>query len=217
MAPGDASGCLRPPRGADATSKRVGAYRKPVRLFVAIELDERVRSALTGLQAALRPECDGVRWIPVSHVHVTVKFLGEVVDRNVNQVAEAVARAAAGASAFDMRIIGCGCFPPRGPVRIVWAGVEEGSGAMLQCFEALEAQLEPIGFPKERKAFAPHITIGRVREDRSGGRLRSAVEGQTFSPAEQSVSSINLMSSVLSPKGPTYTPVSIGSFGQAGR
>ncbi len=171
---------------------------------------------LARLQAALRPECDGVRWILPARVHLTVKFLGEVPDQNVNQVAEAVARAATRTAAFDIRIAGCGCFPRRGPARIVWAGVEDASGVLLQCVEAVEAELEPVGFPRERNPFSPHITIGRVREDRSGSRLRSVVQGHAFESAGQAVSSISLMSSVLSPKGPTYTAVSIGSLGETG-
>lgn len=186
-----------------------------MRLFVAIELGEHVQSMLADVQSALKPSCDGVRWIPSAQVHLTAKFLGEVPDRDVNQAAKAVARAAADATPFTMQLAGCGCFPPRGAVRIVWAGVEEASGALLQCIEAVETQLESCGFPKERKRFSPHITIGRVREDRSAGRIRSAVEAHTFSPAQQPVSSITLMSSVLSPKGPTYTPVNVTNLGPA--
>lgn len=186
-----------------------------MRLFVAIELVEQVQSMLGDVQSALKRSCDGVRWIQPALVHLTVKFLGEVPDSDVNQVADAVARAAVDATPFTMRLAGCGCFPPRGAVRIVWAGVEEASGALLQCVEAVEAQLESCGFPKERKPFSPHITIGRVREDRSAGRIRSAVEGHTLGPAQQPVSSITLMSSVLSPKGPTYTPVNVTNLGPA--
>jgi 2'-5' RNA ligase len=179
-----------------------------MRLFVAVEFSDQVRSALAKVQASLAPECDGVRWIPSHQLHLTVKFLGDVPDRDVNRVAEAVARAAAKSVPCDLEIAGCGCFPPRGQVRIVWAGGSEKTGALTRCVEAVEGELEALGFPKERRRFSAHVTIGRVREDRSGGRIRSTVEAHTFPSLEQEVSSITLMSSVLSPKGPTYTPVS---------
>ena len=186
-----------------------------MRLFIAILLSDDIRAALGKVQASLDGACRGVRWIPENQLHLTAKFLGEVPDRNVAEVAEAVARAAADAAPFDMEIAGCGCFPPRGPVRIVWVGVEEASGALLRCVEAVEGRLEEKGFPKERRPFSAHITIGRVREDRSGGRLRSVAEACTFEPMEQPVPSLTLMSSVLSPKGPTYTAVSTTSLGEA--
>jgi len=184
-----------------------------VRLFVAIEFSDRVRSVLRKVQEGLRPQCDGVRWIPAEQVHVTVKFLGEVPDKKVNDVATAVTRAVADVSPFTVEIGGCGCFPPRGRVRIVWAGMREATGELLKCAQSVEEAMADLGFPKERRRFSPHVTIGRVREDLSGGRNRSAVEAFTFEPVEQEVDSITLMSSVLSSKGPTYTPVSTTNLG----
>lgn len=188
-----------------------------MRLFVAIELSDRVRAALVKAQAALRPTCDGVRWVQTPGLHLTVKFLGEVPDGDVEDTSAAVVEAAAGAAAFDMEVAGCGCFPARGPVRIVWAGVAEPSGALERYVEALEGRLERLGFARERKAFSPHITIGRVREDRSGGRLRSTVEAFELGAMEQPVSSATLMSSVLSPKGATYAQVNRTDFGAVER
>ena len=184
-----------------------------MRLFVAIEFDERVKSVLDNVQTGLGKLCDGVRWIPPHQLHVTVKFLGEVPDPAVNEVAEAVARSAAKAAPFTMEVAGCGCFPPHGAVRIVWTGLQEPSGVLLQGAEAVESELEQIGFKRERRPISPHVTIGRVREDRSHGRIRSAVEAFTFDSVEQSVGSLTLMSSVLSPQGPTYTPVSKTALG----
>lgn len=185
-----------------------------MRLFVAITLDEAVRSALGKVQADLEGRCDGVRWIPSHQVHLTAKFLGEVPDGDVAAVGEAVAAAAVQAVPFDIQIAGCGCFPPRGQVRIVWVGAAEPTGALLRCVEAVECELERLGYAKERRRFSPHLTIGRVREDRSGGRIRAAVDAETLQSLEQSVSSLTLMSSVLSPKGPTYTPVATANLGK---
>ena len=185
-----------------------------MRLFVAIELDDPIRFSLSSAQAQLTRQCDGVRWVPAHQLHVTVKFLGEVRDPDVSGVADAVARAAVQAAPFSMAIAGCGCFPKRGPVRIVWAGLIEESGALLQCVEAVERELEPIGFARERRPFSPHITIGRVREDRSGGQIRAAAEALTMDAGVQSVDSLTLMSSVLSPKGPTYSAVSRTNLGE---
>lgn len=184
-----------------------------MRLFVAIELSEPVRSVLAKVQADLRAGCDGVRWIPSHQLHLTVKFLGEVPDRDVDKVATAVAQAAKQGGPFELQIAGCGCFPPKGPVRIVWAGGREPSGVLLTCVDALEDKLESLGFARERKRFSPHITIGRVREDRSGGRIRDTVVAQRLDEVRESVTVLTLMSSVLSPKGPTYTPVNKTDLG----
>lgn len=190
-----------------------------MRLFVAILLDEAVREALRRVQESLRKRCADVRWTPPHQVHLTVKFLGEVADRRVSEVAGAIDRAAKGSSPFTMTVSGTGCFPPRGAARIVWAAAEEPSGAMVACVAAVEEELARLGFAKESRPFAAHLTIGRVREDRSGGAIREAVLKAAYAPVEQNVDRLTLMSSVLSPKGPTYTPVHtavLGGRGDAG-
>ena len=158
-----------------------------MRLFVAIQLSDEVRSALMAMQHTLRRRCDGVRWTRPEQLHLTLKFLGEVLDAEVSGVAEAVERAAGRAKRFEISLNGSGCFPPQGPVRIVWVGVEEDSGELARCAQAMETELERIGFARERRPFSPHITIGRVREARSKGRTRSATEAHALRPVEQAV------------------------------
>jgi 2'-5' RNA ligase len=81
-------------------------------------------------------------------------------------------------------------------------------GLLSRCVETVAVSLEGIGFPRERRTYSPHITLGRVREDRSGGRVRSAVDRAESPAVGQSVDSIVVMSSVLSREGPAYSVVS---------
>lgn len=180
-----------------------------MRLFVAIELTEPMRAALGSLQSALRPRCEGVRWIPVEQLHLTLKFIGEVREGDVPRMGEAIRRVAENTRSSWMELAGCGCFPPRGPVRIVWAGIREESDTLVRCAAEVSAALEPFGVEPERQRFSPHITVGRVREDRTGGALRAEVGRATVPIRRQDLASLTLMSSVLSPKGPTYAPVAV--------
>lgn len=186
-----------------------------MRLFVAIELTDEVREALTEVQSALGRTAEGVRWVRAEQLHLTVKFLGETPDAEVARAAEAVARSAARAKPFEMGLTDSGCFPPRGPVRIVWAGMHDPSGSLLECVNAVEEEMEGIGFPRESRPFSPHITIGRAREGRSSDGTRSAVEGVKMERVGQLVNELTLMSSVLSPKGPSYSVVSRARLGAA--
>ena len=184
-----------------------------MRLFVAIELDEANRSRLAKLHGSLERKCPGVRWVQEHQLHMTVKFLGDVPDGQVPDVSAALELAGSSAKPFAMDLQGAGCFPPRGSVRIVWSGATETSGALIQCVAAAEEELESLGFPRERKPFSPHITIGRVRSDDSNGRIRSAVDAAAYENMAQTVKSLTLMSSVLSPKGPAYSVVGRANLG----
>lgn len=197
-----------------------------MRLFVAIELTDEVRDALREVQGALGRAADGVRWVRPEQLHLTVKFLGETPDVEVPRVAEAVARSAARSRAFEMQLTECGCFPPRGPVRIVWVGTHDGSGALQECVNAVEEEMDGIGFPKESRPFSAHLTIGRrvsrnTRErcgegyfERSASGIRAAVERCMVKPVRQSVGELILMSSVLSPKGSLYSVVTKAKLGK---
>jgi len=187
-----------------------------MRLFAAFLLSESVRSELSRAAAKLARACGGVRWVPAEQLHVTVKFLGDVPDRDVARVVEAMKEGAERAEAFEFGIAGCGCFPPRGPVRIVWAGASEGSEAMTHAANAICEALEAMGFAPESRAWSPHITIGRVKEDSSDGKIRAAAEAYSFPSIRQSVRQVSLMQSTLSPKGSTYVQVGHAALGVSG-
>jgi 2'-5' RNA ligase len=181
-------------------------------LFIAIELDENFRRTLSAVQAELKKKGGDVRWVRPELMHLTIKFLGEVPDAQVADVGQAVLRAARRAERFELAASQCGCFPQRGPVRVIWAGNEAAPPGLLSCISAVEAELEALGFPREQRPFSPHITLGRVQMDRSRGQLRSAVQSASLEAVSQEVSSIVVMSSVLARTGPTYTVVSRAKF-----
>lgn len=185
-----------------------------MRLFVAIELTDEVREELKSVQSALGRSCDGVRWVHAEQLHLTVKFLGEVPDGEVSRVAEAVARSAARSASFEMELTDCGCFPPRGPVRIVWVGTRDPSELLTGCVNAVEQEMEAVGFPKESRPFSAHLTIGRAADGRQASGIRAAVERHSVKPVRQPVDELILMSSVLSPKGPSYSVVSKARLGE---
>lgn len=190
-----------------------GFWAKTVRLFVAWLLDDSVRSALSRIQKKITASCDGVRWVKPEQLHMTVKFLGDVSDASVKEVTDVVARCASICNPFTITLAGCGCFPPNGPVRIVWVGANETTGTMVQNANRMIGVLEKIGFAPEGREWSPHITIGRVRNDRSHGSIRSAVQDCVFDELQQLVNKVSVMASVLSPDGPIYTPINTTDFG----
>ena len=184
-----------------------------MRLFVAIELSNEVKSALTNVQRSLSAWSKAVRWTPAAQLHLTAKFLGEVAEESVSAIREAVVKVADSAQEFDLTLTGTGCFPPGGAVRIVWVGAADVPVRLSKLVEGLENEFEPMGFSRESRPFSPHLTIGRVQEDSSGGRLRSAVVEAKVRSVTQRVAALTLMSSVLSPKGPSYSVVARAALG----
>ena len=175
-----------------------------MRLFVAIELSEAIKKALVGAQRTLGEFDRMVRWVGQNQMHLTLKFLGEVPDHQLPDIQRALDTAASAGEPFGMRTRGAGCFPPQGKARVVWLGLEDPAGGIAACQARVEGELESIGFAAERRPFTAHLTLGRVRDDRSNGQLRLSVDALEAPDIVQEVDTIVLMQSELTPQGARY-------------
>jgi 2'-5' RNA ligase len=146
----------------------------------------------------------------VENLHVTLLFLGEVVDRDVPTLCQAVADCCAQHEPFILSVETVGCFPnPRRP-RTIWAGVGAGTQEVCALHDALEPPLLALGcYRREERQYTPHITLGRVKGDRPTDRLATALARQAgWRAGETEVREVRVLSSELTPKGPIYTVLS---------
>ncbi len=178
-----------------------------MRLFIAVDLEERAKGVLRRLQESLSRFDRVVRWVTRDQMHLTLVFLGEVPDSKVPAVCSAVERAAGAVGPFEMTVAGSGCFPPRGRVRVVWAGIEEPTGALSRLQSACAGELEAEGYPQESRPFSPHLTLGRVKQDTSDGKLRDVVVALTVESMIQPVGALRVVQSTLTPHGARYSTV----------
>ena len=151
-----------------------------------------------------------VRWDKADKIHLTLKFLGDTRQDDVPRISEALANATREIKKFSFAVDGLGCFPNLKQPRVVWVGVKD-SAALINMQKAIEKYVMPLGFPKEDRAFSPHLTLGRVRREASRAEAASVGEAvraranQTF--GIESVSRVILMKSDLQRGGSIYTPL----------
>lgn len=185
-----------------------------MRCFVAIELPDDVRECLAGLQGQMAGLGRGVRWTRPESIHLTVKFLGEVPDAQVAEVCEAARRIAAKYPAFDLAVAGAGCFPPRGPARVIWAGVSQLPQPLIDCQRECEDTYAGMGFEKENRAYKPHLTVGRVNDPGLSIRIRETLrQFESFSGGSFTASELVVFQSELQRGGAVYTPLARAPFG----
>ena len=184
-----------------------------MRLFAGVELPPEIRAGCATAAAAIasRLEEAGVRtrirWTPERNLHVTLWFFGHVDEPGQARIAAAMS-APWLTPAFPAAIGGAGAFPPSGPPRILWLGLQQGGDAFAALYRELAPRVGPLGFPAERRAYHPHITIGRVKETtRDSARIRATLPG--IAPPAQTfeVRSITLFHSQLSSRGSAYEPL----------
>jgi 2'-5' RNA ligase len=190
--------------------------KNTVRTFIAVETSAAVRQRAAELIAVFAATEAKVSWVQPQNMHLTLKFLDEVPLNAVPQVSAAVRAAAAAAAPFELEIRTAGAFPNAGRPRTLWLGTGQGSGPLAALHAALESALRPLGFPKEHRRFAAHLTIGRVRGPGPGlAELGPLIaEHADFSAGRFPVAELVLFSSQLTPQGPVYDALSRAALRQ---
>ena len=159
-----------------------------VRTFVAVLISRQARLALENCiqkLSVLAPS--GVRWVDSQGIHLTLRFLGNIPAHAVDDVLAAQASAAGACPPFLVQLSQLGMFPNQRRPRVLWAGVSGDTDALQRLQESVEAQLEDVGFPRDKRPFSPHLTLGRVRDRAANAdrtRIAQAVSSVTLDDTE---------------------------------
>ena len=183
-----------------------------MRVFMAIDFDEAIKKAVARKRAELQSFGNALRLVRDDQMHLTVKFLGEVEAGRCGELCEAVAKIASASGPFEVQVGGVGCFPPRGGVRVLWAGLDDVEGGLEACYECSESTFAELGFAKERRAFSPHLTIARVKSPAISAELRRWVAETTLQAGRQFVNHLTLYQSDLSSSGAQYAVLTRAMF-----
>jgi RNA 2',3'-cyclic 3'-phosphodiesterase len=180
-----------------------------LRCFVAVPVLEEAREALARLRDELQPRIpDGVRWERDANFHLTLKFLGDVEVDQVRRVSEVVERAAETAMPTHVRPESVDAFPHAARPRVLVLRFLEDDDSLATAVHSLEAGFEALGFAREARAFAPHLTLGRVkREARLGDVGPELAAVRVGDVPAIPIDSLVLYQSELTPKGAVYTPL----------
>ena len=81
--------------------------------------------------------------------------------------------------------------------------------ALLALHKAIDEALSKLGYARENRPFAAHLTLARLREDSGiddSVKFASMVQAKVFEPpCTMEVKSVSLMRSQLTPRGAIYT------------
>ena len=183
-----------------------------IRAFIAIELPDEVVQELGRLESRLKlRQPDGVKWVDPNAIHLTLNFRGDIDSGRISEITEAMTDAARESSSFSLELKELGVFPNLNRVRVIWAGIGGEVEKLAWLQHSLEANLDIIGFPPEERAFSPHLTLGRVREQSSPQerqRLADIVTGLKVGTVKPfTVNGFSLIKSQLTGTGPVYSRI----------
>ncbi len=184
-----------------------------VRSFIAIELPEELKAGLTQLEARLKSgEQPWLKWVDPYSIHLTLKFLGNIVVDKIGEITKAMEEAAQEVSPFRLEVKELGAFPDLKRVQVVWVGLGGEVDKLNKLQQRIESNLSLLGFAIERRPFTPHLTLARLRDWASADerrKLGQLIADTKFGAAYTiKVDAINLVKSQLTREGAIYSRIS---------
>jgi RNA 2',3'-cyclic 3'-phosphodiesterase len=180
-----------------------------VRLFVALEIAPAVRTNFAALMNDLRAldaksSAKKPRWTRPENLHVTLKFIGNVVPEKLHGIRTALAGVRS-ERPLELCFRGLGFFPDGKRPRVVCAGVF-GSQNLVALAADIDRGLAGFGVPSEQRLFIPHLTLARCEPGAISPGSRVAIENDAAREfGDLRATEFHLIESKLKPSGAEYT------------
>jgi len=177
------------------------------RTFIAFTVPEVQRTRLGRLQGLIAPDLPRARWVEPKMFHVTLAFLGDVPDNDLNTVCRAVLEGSKGFKPFTVNLQSLGAFPEAARPRVVWVGLAgPGLDTLGRLQQSIVRAVGEVGYPPEDNRFTPHLTLGYIKSKRGEDVDITPLipHYRTWSAGNFEVASIFTFSSTQTPEGPAY-------------
>jgi 2'-5' RNA ligase len=180
------------------------------RTFVAIAIPELRGAQLARLQQELTPAVPGCRWTVSVPFHATLVFLGDIANRELNEVCDIVAARARPFDPLEVELAGLGAFPSASRARVIWAGLKAPNlQPLLELRDRIVASLGKAGHRIDDQEYHPHVTLGRIKSERRRAPDLSALleRYRSWSAGGFTVSEVITFASKVGPGGSQYDPL----------
>ncbi|MGC8828431.1 MAG: RNA 2',3'-cyclic phosphodiesterase [Verrucomicrobiia bacterium] len=136
-----------------------------LRCFIAIRPPEELLDKILDIRKEFEKKLPGnfIRWCSKEQLHLTLKFLGNVKDEDIEKLKDSLRDSCTGFSRFELAICGLGCFPNFDFPRVIWLGITGDTGVLISLQETIEINVCEFGECKEEQEFRPHLTLGRIK------------------------------------------------------
>jgi len=179
-----------------------------MRIFISIELPDEIKKNLDKLMAKLKETEAAVKWVKAENLHLTLKFLGWVEDKQLDNLIKLTKEAVSGFESFKISFENLGTFPSGENPKIIWVGTDKGGQELCKLAKNLEQTLAAAGYSKESREFRSHITIGRVKKKQGADKLKEKIKSLSAPKfGEVLVDRISIMESTLTKSGAIYKKI----------
>jgi len=179
--------------------------RRLIRTFLSIPIPGEVHSLMDTLQNTVKSNGSKIGWIRKGNIHLTLKFVGDIPENDVDRVSSSIKNIITSASAINLKISGSGCFPKKERPRVLWLGIIGNLNPLQALVKNINCALDPLGYPKEEKEYVPHLTLARIRYPQKHTPDISSFLDAKYDPIKLHINKIHFMRSELFFNGSVYT------------
>jgi 2'-5' RNA ligase len=176
------------------------------RVFAAVPVNDGVRAVMQRAQNRLAPLRWPVRWVDPRLAHITLRFYGDSDLDSVDEIRGALSDIVARHDSMQLQTGGIGAFPSAARLHVLWLGLEGD----VKRLRLLAAAINPDGpeAGKPGRSFRPHITLARLRNGATPPvSVDEAAAALELPAVSLTLDRVQLIRSVLGPKGPSYTVI----------
>ena len=177
-----------------------------MRLFIAIPLPEEVKQELIRIQnEILLTQKDNLKATKAKEFHLTLKFLGEVEDKDIEKIKEMLkAVKLRELLPLEISLSNIGFFPSENYIRVIWTGIEstEKHDRINELQKDIDNALGSL-FKKDNR-FHPHLTLFRVKFIKDKRKSIECIKKIMVKPIIFKVDSFNLYKSTLTQEGAVH-------------
>ena len=179
-----------------------------VRAFLAIDLDDDLKPKINKIIKEFKQIDTRIKYVELTNLHLTLKFFGDIDTNGLEVLEQAIANVLKDFEPFKINIKGCGSFPNKNHIKVIWVGIEDDA-ILKELHDKLDKEFVRLGFDKDRK-FSTHLTIGRMKSAKNKAKVKDTIEQfSDFEIGEMEVDKISLKKSTLTPQGPIYEDLTI--------
>lgn len=178
-----------------------------MRAFIGLDFDEGLKEELYEIQKVLKSNSKRGNWVPLSNFHITLKFLGDISEEQIDGIDRIIKTASINTSPISITLDKLGYFNIRNnQYGVIWIGVKGEMMKLNTIYDIIEREMKSIGFPMEKRKFTPHITLGRrVMLDLPFRQLQERVDYKLGN--EFLLDNLTLMKSEEIMRKRVYTPI----------
>ena len=158
-----------------------------MRLFVALDVDDDIRKRIERFLDGVRGFAPDLRWVRAESLHVTLKFIGEQSESQI----EAIQRALDGIEAdhLELNFRGYGFFPTASTPRVFWVGIE-GDSKLASLAATVDRRLISLKIQKEEHSYSPHLTLARGGGRSGSPRWEKSRANRSFQRLQEKLSAL---------------------------